>query len=203
LDISNVSTLGGRLPLVSPSHIEADQRQLYDLLDSQFVPWANANGFKGKTETGELIGPFNALLYSSAISMGYVQLTNAESSHTSLNKRVREVVILSVGAVWKAHYELYAHSAVARTVGISGSAIDALVEGESSPDLSADELVAHRFARQLAADHNVDPELYKEAEATFGQAGLVDLVYLIGMYLFTCNLLNAFKIPAPDRPVQD
>jgi 4-carboxymuconolactone decarboxylase len=46
----------------------------------------------------------------------------------------------------------------------------------------------------------VDPDLYEEAEATFGRTGLIDLVYLIGMYLFTCAMLNAFEIPAPSEP---
>jgi len=31
-----------------------------------------------------------------------------------LTKRVREVVILAVGSVWKSKYELYAHGAVAK-----------------------------------------------------------------------------------------
>jgi 4-carboxymuconolactone decarboxylase len=58
--------------------------------------------------------------------------------------------------------------------------------------------VAYRFARHLAAERKVSDGLYREAEAIFGQAGLVDMVYLIGIYLLTCALLNAFEIPAPE-----
>lgn len=43
----------------------------------------------------------------------------AEDKHTSLDARVRQVVILAVGAVWKADYQLYAHAAVARKAGLS------------------------------------------------------------------------------------
>jgi 4-carboxymuconolactone decarboxylase len=193
------SQLGGRLPLLDPEGLDEHQNELFKLLDSTFIPWAEKNGFAGKTPAGELIGPFNPLLYSPAINTGYVALTNAEAAHTTLDKRVREVVILSVGAVWQAHYELYAHAAVARTVGISDAAIDALVAGESSAELTPQEQIAHRFARQLAFEHTVSADLYQEAELAFGRPGLVDLVYLIGMYLFTCALLSAFDIPAPSR----
>jgi 4-carboxymuconolactone decarboxylase len=31
----------------------------------------------------------------------------------------------------------------------------------------------------------------------FGEEGLVDMIYLIGIYLVTCALLNGFEIPAP------
>ncbi len=122
----------------------------------------------------------------------------ADFKHTSLNKRVHEVVILSTGAVWQSPYELYAHSAVARRAGLPEAAIQALVAGQSSHELTPEEQVAHRFARKLTLDRKVDADLYREAEAAFGRTGLVDIVYLVGMYLLTCALLNAFEIPAPE-----
>ena len=189
--------LGGRLPLLEPKLLKGDQKRLYNRMQIQLVSWAEKSGFKGQTEDGKLIGPFNPYLYSTGITPGFLEWMQADSQNTSLSKRVHEVVILSVGAVWKSPYELYAHSAVARTVGISETAIQALVSGESSVELSLEEQVAHRFARQLTAERKVDQALYAEAEALFGATGLVDMVYLVGMYLLTSALLNAFEIPAP------
>ena len=189
--------LGGRLPLLKPKLLKGEQKKLYDRMQIQLVSWAEKSGFKGQTEDGKLIGPFNPYLYSTGITPGFLEWMQADSQHTSLSKRVHEVVILSVGAVWKSPYELYAHSAVARTVGISETAIQALVSGESSIELSLEEQVAHRFARQLTAERKVDQALYAEAEALFGATGLVDMVYLVGMYLLTSALLNAFEIPSP------
>ena len=190
--------LGGRLPLIDPKTLDGHQRQLYDQMNSTLIPWSETNGFVGKTADGKLIGPFNPYLYS-AITPGFLQWMQADSKHTTLMKRVHEVVILSTGAVWQAPYELYAHSAVARTVGISETAIQALVVGDSSEDLLPEEQIAHRFARKLTLDRKVDAELYREAERAFGRTGLVDMVYLVGMYLLTCALLNAFEIPAPEK----
>jgi 4-carboxymuconolactone decarboxylase len=190
--------LGGRLPLLDPKKLEGEQKRLYDLIDSTLISWAEASGFRGKTGTGKVIGPFNPNLYSVGITPTWIQLVQAESTTTSLSKRVHEVVILSVGAVWNAPYELYAHAAVARKAGLPEPAIVALVAGSSSDYLSSEEKVAHRFARQLAADHKVDASLYRDAEAIFGQRGLVDMVYLIGIYLLTSALLKAFEIPAPE-----
>jgi 4-carboxymuconolactone decarboxylase len=34
-------------------------------------------------------------------------------------------------------------------------------------------------------------------ERTFGERGVVDLTYLIGIYHITCGLLNSFDVPAP------
>jgi 4-carboxymuconolactone decarboxylase len=57
--------------------------------------------------------------------------------------------------------------------------------------------MAHRFARQLSAERRVDDDLYRKAKQAFGEEGLVDMIYLIGIYLVTCALLNGFEIPAP------
>src|SRR6266851_1911478 len=87
--------------------------------------------------------------------------------------------------------------AEARKVGLPEAAIQALASGESPEGLTSNELVAHRFARQLTAERRVDDDLYREAKQAFGEEGLVDMIYLIGLYHVTCALLNGFEIPAP------
>ena len=184
-----------RLPSIDPQTLEGDQKKIYEQMNSTLIPCADADGI---TADGKLIGPFNPYLYS-PITPGFLQWMQADSKQISLSKRVHEVVILSTGAVWQSPYELYAHSAVARTVGVPEAAIEALVAGRSSDELTPEEQVAHRFARKLTMDRRVDTNLYREAEAAFGPTGLMDMVYLIGMYLLTCALLNAFEIPAPEN----
>jgi 4-carboxymuconolactone decarboxylase len=195
---SDSINLGGRLPLLDPTSLDAEHQEIYNLLDSGMVAWARGNGFKGATENGELIGPFNPDLYGVGITPAYLQFLQAESSATSLDKRVREVVILSTVAVWKSPYALYAHSAVARNLGIPEAAIAELVEGKCSEELSSREQLACTFAHQLSAEHTVHAKLYKEAEAEFGAKGLIDMLYLIGIYLLTAATLNAFEVPAPE-----
>ena len=196
--MSDAATLGGRLPLLDPEGLEGDQGKLYALLNSTLIAWADESGFCGKTDDGKLIGPFNANLYSTGITPAWVQLVEAESKHTRLSKRVHEVVVLTVGAVWRSSYELYSHSAIARRVGIPEIAIRDLVAGNNSQHLLEEEQVAHRFTRQLATDRRVDADLYRQAETIFGHVGLVDMVYLIGMYLLTSAMLNVFEVPAPE-----
>jgi len=96
---------------------------------------------------------------------------DAEPKNTKLDKRTRQIVILTVGAVWNSPYELYAHSAEARKVGLPEGAIQALASGESPEGLTSKELVAHRFARQLTEQRRVDDDLYREAKQAFGEEG--------------------------------
>jgi 4-carboxymuconolactone decarboxylase len=108
-------------------------------------------------------------------------LQAAEAKYTALSERVRQVVILAVGAVWKADYELYAHSAVARKAGLSEAAIRSLASGGLPEDLSDEERLAQRFVRQLTAERRVEEPLYRTAEAAFGREGLVSMTFLAGV----------------------
>ena len=123
--------LGGRLPLLEPSKLNSKQRELYDNISSGIGTSAGAAGFKIKDDRGQLIGPFNATLYSPEICGSFLALQKLEEEQTSLTKRTRQVVILTVGSVWKAPYELYAHSAIAANAGFTAKRIASLADGRS------------------------------------------------------------------------
>ncbi len=195
--MNHETQLAGRLLLLDPDALNPGQKKLYNQIDQTLIPWAAKAGFEGKTKDGRFIGPFNPFLYSPEIATGFLTFMKANSEHTTLSHRVQEVVILSVGAIWQSEYELYAHSALAREAGLSEQAIAALASGGAPDDLSPEELVAHRFARQMTIEHRVDADLYSEAEKAFGKEGLVNLTFLMGIYLYTCVTLNAFEVPAP------
>jgi 4-carboxymuconolactone decarboxylase len=190
-------SLGGRLPLLDPAQYTTAQRAASERLANTMVPFADSVGFQTMTSDGRLIGPFNPALYSPGVSAGFGDFMEAEARSTSLDNRVRQVVILTVGAVWNSAYELYAHSAEARHAGLPDEVIEALVAGGIPAQLSDDEQLAARFAQQLTAQHRVDAALYAAAERAYGQRGLVDLTLLVGYFHTTCALLNAFDIPAP------
>ena len=189
--------LGGRLPLLRAEDLSPDQKSLYDLIMKQFVPGLKGGNLQSNTSDGRLIGPYNPLLYSPEMSSAFLDFQLAEAKSTSLDARVRQVVILAVGAVWKAPYEIYAHAAVSRTLGFSEEDIAKLSAGAAPESLSGAERIAQRYATQLTASHWIDDDLFAEAQKTFGVKGLVDMAQLIGAYHLVCALLNGFAIPAP------
>jgi 4-carboxymuconolactone decarboxylase len=192
--------LGGRLPLADPSTLTHAQQELFDSVMANQLPWANDAGFRIKTDDGRLIGPFNTFLRHPEIALRFLGFAAAESGHTSLPDRVREVVIVAVGAVWGtgARYELYAHKILARQLGLSPEVIKALGEGDVPDELSDDEKLAVRVARQLLIEHRLDDDLYRAAEEAFGQQGLYDIGAVMGQYQTVCTLLTMFQVPAPE-----
>jgi 4-carboxymuconolactone decarboxylase len=192
------AALGGRLPLADRAALDPAQREIFDRMATRLVPWADAARFQSTAEDGRLIGPFNPVLLHPAIAAPFLDLQFAEQKHTSLSARVREVIILAVGAVWQADYELYAHLAVARKAGLSADAARKLAAGEAPDGLSDDEMIALQLTQQLSTRHRVDESLYREAENRFGKQGLIDIAFLIGIYHTVCATLTMFAIPAPE-----
>jgi 4-carboxymuconolactone decarboxylase len=189
--------LGGRLPLAGPAALTPAQRKLYDQLTSSWVVFTDKLGIRSTTEDGRLIGPFNALLLHPDVAVKLLEFQAAESANTSLPPGVREVVIIVLGAVYGADYELYAHKLVAPTAGLADEHVAALAGGEIPEGLGEHEKLAARLAHALATRHHIDDELYRQAESAFGAKGLFDIAAVMGVYHTVCTMLTLFEVPAP------
>ena len=146
-----------------------------------------------------MIGPFNALLHAPAVGAAFIDFHEAEERATPLSVRLREVVILSVGAVWQSAYELYAHRAVAARAGFGPEVVAALAAGEASKELSDEECAAQRFTLELTRERRVSAETYAACDKAVGREGMVAIVLLVAAYTGTCTMLNAFTVPAPSH----
>ena len=197
---NTTTALGGRLPLAQRSALAGAKLKLFDRFVAEAVPWAQREGFVVQSADGTLIGPFNPLLESPEMSESFWDWQRGEGQHTTLSEREREVVILAVGAVWRASYELYSHSAVARTTGLSPEQVETLASGRMADQLSTREQCAWRFARQLTAERRIEQPLYDETAELFRTHGISDMLHLIGAYQTVCGLLSTFAIPTPEGP---
>jgi 4-carboxymuconolactone decarboxylase len=189
--------LGGRLPLADPAAFTPAQRELHDQLIGSWVVFTDKLGIRSTTEDGRLIGPFNALLLHPEVAAKLLEFQAAESANTSLSPSVREVVIIVLGSVYGADYELYAHTSVARTAGLADAHVLALCNGNIPEGLGEHEKLAARLTHALATRHHIDNELYHEAESAFGAKGLFDIAAVMGVYHTVCTMLTLFEVPAP------
>ena len=127
-----------------------------------------------------------------------IESTSLGAPENAVGSEVREAVILTIGATWNAPFELYAHCAVARAVGLPPATIDALASGNEPEQLSERARIARRFTLSLVTRHDVEDDLYDVTRTAFGDAGLVALTHLIGLYLSVSAVLKTFRVPAPE-----
>jgi 4-carboxymuconolactone decarboxylase len=185
-----------RLPPLTRDHLSPELHEVHDGVASlvsskqQRIVVLNA--------AGALIGPFPAMLHFPQFGVPALLFQRALAAEARLPKTVREVAILTVGAVFGARYELYAHEITAAEVGVAPAQIAILAAGGRPPSLSDAEAIAHDVARALATGHTLPASTYARAIEILGRDGVGELVFLISGYCQIAIVLNAFDVPVPE-----
>jgi 4-carboxymuconolactone decarboxylase len=162
--------------------------------------WDAIVGTRGSrlvTAQGGLAGPFNAFVHAPEVGRGLTELGATLRFGTSLERRLSEVAIITVGARWKAEFEWWAHARMACEHGVPDEVVDAIGRGEAPSFQAEDERTVYAVASQLANGGQVDQHAYEAARALLGDTGMVELVALCGYYTLISFVLNAFAVPLP------
>jgi 4-carboxymuconolactone decarboxylase len=177
-----------RLPPKTRDTLDDDGQEVWDSITATRGSIVNAEG--------ALMGPFNAWVTAPGIGGRLAGLGAALRFESSVERRLLEVAIITVGAHWKAEFEWWAHSRMALDHGVSPAAVEAIANGVP-PELPEDERIVHDVARQLVERGHVDDATYKAARDLLGDRGVVELVTLCGYYTLVSFSLNAFVVPLP------
>lgn len=131
-----------------------------------------------------------------------LELGKKLSVGSSLDHVVREIVILRVGYLSNAAYEIRQHTAVARRVGLSDELIDAIGKYPESEFAFTEEQRGYlEFTDAVVKETTVSDELFSFASQRLTSSQLVELVLLIGFYMLVCRVMNTFEIDLETGPV--
>jgi 4-carboxymuconolactone decarboxylase len=187
-----------RLPYLRRDELGPDGQRLWDsIVDGRGAQLVNPDG--------GLAGPFNAFVTAPDAGRRLSELGAVLRFGTSIERRLSEVAIITVGARWQAEFEWWAHARMARQHGVSDAVVDAIGRGEDPPFAADDERAVYAAASQLSRTGRLDPDAYRAAHELLGDGGMVELVSLCGYYTLISFLLNAFAVPLPPdaEPIWD
>jgi 4-carboxymuconolactone decarboxylase len=185
-----------RLTLISPPDLTPEQRPLYE--DMKAGISSKYSAFTTMLDDETILGPWSAWLHEPELGTAIWGVTKAMTRFRHLPKVPRQILILVVGAHFRAAYEIYAHSAVARTAGVSENQLAAIIAGQRPSDLSEEAGTAYDVAAALLVGGVLSASAYQRALSLFGEPGVTELIYLVGHYCFVSMTLNGFDIPVPD-----
>ena len=178
-----------RLRSDPPESLSSDARALYDriLATRQGM---HASGLL-TADDGSLLGPFGPLTHAPPIGMAVQEVGTALRQHGTLPPAAVETVILTVATHRGAQYEWDVHRSLALASGaLSEEDLRRIAAGVDLPD--PDARAAGDVARDLLETDTVADETYERARARFGDAGLVELVVLVGYYSLLAALIETF-----------
>jgi 4-carboxymuconolactone decarboxylase len=184
-----------RLPLLPPSRMNAEQKELYANILNTVIP--RFHGFSTQGDDGSLIGPFNAMLHFPMFGAPAWAFNRALIECSGLPKPIYQLVILVTGAKFGARYELHAHGIMAEQAGLPAAKIAAIAAGERPADLTGEEAVAYDLAAALNRGATLSSKLFEAGVDAFGDRGVAEIVFLVGCFCMVSVVLNAYDTPCP------
>lgn len=181
---------GRRFTGLRPGQLTHAQAALYD----RITGGPRASGprlFPLVDGEGRLAGPFGAMLLSPEIGEALQEVGAAVRYRGELAARSREIAILVVAHHWDCRFEVLAHEAVGRAIGLGDDEIAALRDGRH--DDLPERLVAHT-AYALAARGDLDDAEYTLAAEAIGADGIFELSTLVGYYATLALQMRIFGV---------
>jgi 4-carboxymuconolactone decarboxylase len=174
-----------RLPALAVEDFNAAQRALVEAIGS---------GPRGRFNNE---GPFAVYLHAPVFGQLAQQLGAHLRFKTSVPPRLSEFAILCTAHYWKAQFEWYAHAPIAEKQGVKPATIKALKAGRQPASAPSDERAIYAFVKELYAKRRVSDATYARVHKLLGDAGMVELVGILGNYVMVSMTLNVFRMPVP------
>ncbi len=174
-----------RLPVLDMASLTGEQQALVDAISS---------GPRGRFSNS---GPFAVYLHAPGFGHLAQQLGGYVRLGTSVPPRLSELAILCTARFWQAQYEWVAHAAIAAKQGVKPATIRDLQAGRTPTSAPRDEIAIYALVRELYATRRVSDATYKRVHKLVGDAGMVELVGILGYYAMVSMILNVFRMPVP------
>ncbi|MCC6533012.1 MAG: carboxymuconolactone decarboxylase family protein [Burkholderiales bacterium] len=144
---------------------------------------------------GRLLNIFQMLLHSPALAAAWLEQVSAVRWKTELDGRLRELVILRVGALNRSDYVFKAHvPAYTAKEGLSLEQCRAVADWRDSAFFAARERAALAYTDAMTRDVQVPAAVFDALRAHFSERQIVELTVLIGTYNMHTRVLEALEI---------
>jgi 4-carboxymuconolactone decarboxylase len=147
-------------------------------------------------------GPFAIWLRNPPLAEAANKLTLALRENGKLERRLYELIVLTVVRHWSARYAWAAHEDAARASGLSTEAIEA-IRHRRKPDLKkGDERIVYDTVVELLERKPLSEASYDRLVKQFGLDLAIEIVSIAGLYSMVATVLNGFDVPTPngERP---
>jgi 4-carboxymuconolactone decarboxylase len=168
----------------------------------QLSPEQKALHDKIRGNRPKLGGPFGVWLRTPALAGAASSVVEALRENGRLEKRLYELIVLTVVRHWSAQYAWAVHEPIARAAGFSDETIEALRAKRKPVFSKPDEALVHDAVTELLAGKVLSAATYERLLKQFGLDTTIELITIAGLYGMISTVLNGFDVPTPngERP---
>ena len=168
------------------------------------IPYPDlSNASKDVRDLAERIEPmlniFRMLPHAESAFYGFMKFGNSLLLKTQIDPILREIMILRVGHLSSANYEIHQHEKIAAHVGMSLAKIAAIAGDRESEVFSEVERLVLRFVDEVVEGVKATNETFDALSIHFNHRQLNEAVLTIGFYMMVCRYLENFEIELEDE----
>jgi 4-carboxymuconolactone decarboxylase len=149
-------------------------------------------------------GPFAIWLRNPPLADHANRLALTLREHGKLEKRLFELIVLTVVRHWSAQYAWAAHEPNALAAGLSPAVIDDIRQRKQPAFQRPEEQLVYEAVTELLDTRELGPATYQRLLAQFGLDLTIELITVAGFYGMVATVLKGFDVPTPngERPFQ-
>jgi len=145
-------------------------------------------------ESGHDYNIFKTLANHPKLARRWMVFANHILGKSTLPERERELVILRIGNLCRAGYELAQHESNSRYLGMSEEEINSARTGPETAGLSELDRLLLQATDELHADAHISDATWQGLSAHYSTQQMMDLVFTIGQYNLVSMALNSFGV---------
>ncbi|MCW7541626.1 carboxymuconolactone decarboxylase family protein [Aquabacterium sp. A7-Y] len=143
---------------------------------------------------------FRLLPHAPGVATGFLSMGQAVLRDSSLPPRLRELLILRVGALSGAAYEIHQHRKLARKAGVPDATVEAILSvkggeaGWRAVGLGDAECAALAFTDATVREVKAGEAAYAALARHFGPAQQIEVLVTVGFYMLVSRLLENLEV---------
>jgi 4-carboxymuconolactone decarboxylase len=162
--------------------LPAEHRHIYD----------DIAGSRGRVQPN-----FKALLNNPLATARMAALGGYVRFETPLPPRVKVLAVLATARENEGDYVWTANLPQAQNAGVDEATIQAIRERRAPQGLALEDALIVQFTLELLRQHRITDATYQVVQQRLGDAGVIDLLILIGYYGSLSHTLSALEVMPP------
>ena len=144
-------------------------------------------------------GPFSVWIRHPPVADAANRLLTAIRQNGRLDKRLYELLVLTVVRRAGVQYAWAVHEPLARAAGIAPEIIEALRSERTPPLTEPDDCLIYEATVSLLDTFSLPDDTYQKLMKRFGESLTIEIVTTVGAYGMIGMVLNSFDVPAPNN----
>jgi 4-carboxymuconolactone decarboxylase len=146
---------------------------------------------------GKVQPNFKALLNNPLATARMAALGGYVRFEAPLPPRIKVLAVLATAREHDGDYVWTANLPQARQAGVDEMTIQAMRERRAPQGLTPEDAVIVQFVLELLRQHRVTDSTFQAVQQRLGDAGVIDLLFLIGYYGSLSHTLSALEVMPP------